>query len=693
MALLVTAVSTATAQAPCGSTTSTSLRPPAVPLICHDTYFSIWSMSDKLTDTPPRHWTGASQSMAGLLRIDGKPYRFLGPEPGDVPAMEQKCVSILPTRTIYTFETSSVQLALTFLSPMLPDDLDLLSRPVTYIELSVTSKDGNDHEVSAYFDCSGEAVVNHPVQKVALSRVKVAGRQVLRIGSVEQPVLQKVGDDLRIDWGYLYLVPPPGASDVIYDGRLARIAFAQHGTIPISDDLNTPRPANDALPVLATEFKLGKVSTAPLSATLMLAYDDEYSVEYLQRKLRPYWRRNGWGVHELLSAALKEAEPIRERCEDFDKRLIKTLEEVGGPKYAALAALSYRQCLAASKLVADFDGTPLHFSKENFSNGCMATVDVIYPAAPLFLLMSPPLLKAQLTPLLDYSSSSRWKFPFAPHDLGTYPRANGQAYGGGERTEENQMPVEETGNMLILLAALAHAEGNASYADRYWPLLQKWANYLHQKGMDPENQLCTDDFAGHLAHNTNLSLKAIMGIAGFARLANQLGKTEDSTRYLTLAKEMAAEWMKKADDGDHYRLTFDSPGTWSQKYNLVWDRVLGFNLFPVSVAEKEVAWYLKKQNRFGLPLDNRKDYTKLDWVVWSATLATKRDDFTALVDPLFDFANETPDRVPLSDWFETKAPKHVGFRARSVVGGVFMPCLAKPAIWKDWLTKMSDSAH
>jgi hypothetical protein len=306
----------------------------------------------------------------------------------------------------------------------------------------------------------------------------------------------------------------------------------------------------------------------------------------------------------------------------------------------------------------------------------------------MFLLLNPTLLKGMTTPILDYAQTDRWKFPFAPHDLGTYPKANGQVYGGGEKTEKDQMPVEECGNMLILVAAIAQADGNPDYAKKYWPLLTKWANYLKEKGLDPENQLCTDDFAGHLAHNTNLSLKAIVALRCFANLDDAVNPRGNPSPYLFAAHEMAAKWQQMADDGDHYRLTFDKPNTWSQKYNLVWDKLLNLSLFPKEVAQKEVAYYKTKLNKYGLPLDNRKTYTKLDWIVWSATLADNRQDFDAIMSPTYTWISQGTSRVPLTDWYETVGDgKKSGFQARSVVGGVFIKFLEDPTLWKKYAAR------
>ena len=662
--------------------TQAQQRPPAVPLVAHNPYFSVWSMADKLTDENTKHWTGAQQSIHGLARIDGKTYRFMGAEPAELPAMKQWALEVTPTHTVYRFKADGVLLTVTFFTPAFPKDLDTLSRPVTYLTLNAAGQGG--HEVSLLVDVDPVIAVNTADEAVTWGRSRVEGLTVLNVGSRDQRVLNRPGDDLRIDWGYFHLAVQDEAGAQVVLSQDALRSYAATGSLPTADEMDMPRMPREGAAHLAVLLPMGKLSDVPATRHVLLSYTEDYAIEYLGRKLRPYWQRNGMTVEQMLATAESQYTNLEQRGRRFDAELTADLEKTGGKDYAQLAVLAYRQTLAAHGFVADVDGTPLLFPKENFSNGCISTVDVLYPSGPFFLFFNPELIEAQLKPVLEYAALARWKWPFAPHDLGTYPLADGQVYGGGERTEDDQMPVEESGNLLIMVAAMERERGNWDFARQYWPQFTKWAEYLRDKGLDPANQLSTDDFAGHLAHNANLSIKAIEGLAAYAAMAEGVGKPEVAQEYSRLAREMAGRWETMALDGDHYKLAFDKPGTWSQKYNLVWDQMLDFSLFSRQVRETEMAFYLRHLNKFGLPLDNRAGYTKLDWTVWTATLADKPEAFEAIMAPIGRWVNQGPSRVPLTDWYETGDGKQVGFQARSVVGGVFIKALADRELAAKW---------
>jgi len=574
---------------------------------------------------------------------------------------EQKSAEVLPTRTIYTFTCGPVDLKLTFMAPLLMNDLDLLSRPVNYISYEVCSNDTKAHNVEIYLEAGTQWALNLPSQETDTEMFEKNGLLLLKTGSKEQDILGKSGDDLRIDWGYFYLAGDKCENTSgAFGNNSLRTAFCETGKVS-----KIILPPEEKTNTLSLSRNLKQVKNTK-KGFFMLGYDDIYSIEYFGERIRPYWNRTGEkNIVSLLSTASKEYNKIKKACEAFDAELMSEAERCGGKKYAELCALAYRQTISAHKLVEASSGELLFLSKENKSQGAVATVDVSFPSAPLFLLYNVELAKGQLNPVFYYSEHGGWDQDFAPHDVGLYPIIKGQH-------SNLNMPVEESANMLILTAAIATMEGNAGYAEKHWELLTQWAEYLEEKGLDPENQRYTDAFAGFSKHNTNLSVKAIIALASYGRLADMLGKNKVSQKYSTMARNMAQEWMKMADNGDHYRLTFDQPGTWSQKYNLVWDKVMKMNIFPHEVAEKEVTFYLSQQNKYGLPLDSRNKYTKADWIVWSATLSPNIESFQLFIDPLYTFVNETINRVPMSDWYWTDRPERAGFQARPVVGGFFI---------------------
>jgi len=581
----------------------------------------------------------------------------------------QDSVEALPTQTIYYFTCGPVNLELTFTAPLLMDNLELLSRPINYITYYVSVNDSESHEVEIYLEASPAWALNAQIQPSASEKFEKDNLLYLKTGSKEQNILGRKGDNVRIDWGYFYLSAQKyNTQSALGDGYDMRKAFSTTGLLNFDTS-----PSPDRQDRLAFSRSLGKIYRSE-KGFFMLGYDDIFSIQYFGENLRPYWNRNDdKTIYDLFSIAAKDYQSLKKDCDKFDYSLMTEAVKCGGQEYAELCALAYRQTVSAHKLLQAPNGDLLFLSKENNSSGGIATVDISYPSAPLFLLYNTDLLKGMLNPIFYYVESGKWKQPFAPHDIGIYPIANGQI-------SNILLPVEESGNMLILAAAIATMEGNARYAEQHWETLTQWVDFLAKKGFDPDYQENTDVFAGRSAHNANLSIKAIQGIASYGRLADMLGKNAAAQKYSSLARKMALEWVKRADDGDHFRFAFDQPGTWSQKYNLVWDKIMKINVFPHEVPEKEIAYYLTVQKKYGLPLDSRHEYTKADWIVWSATLARNLEDFQQLISPLYKFVNETTDRIPMSDWYWADRPEHVGFRARSVLGGYYIKMMEEKLI-------------
>ena len=615
-------------------------RLPAIPLLASDPYLSIWMPADTMTQTDACHWSGPAKPIRGVLTVDGAACRFLGA--GPEPEADLTELKVTATRTCFTSEFAGVRLETCFASPALPQDLDLLSMPVTLVTLSAVSLDGAEHDVRVKLHLSDRLCYDGDIRPAMSGASFVLnGKNTAWCGQTTQKPLSHSADHSTIDWGYLYL-SADGETTLVGDGLQTCCSLSAGG------------PA----------------------AHLIIAYDDIASINYFGDLCKPWYRRDGRQITDAIRCVQEHFDTILNDCARLDARLAEDARNAAGEGYERLVNAAWRHTFAAHKLIATPAGEMAFLSKENDSNGCIGTVDVSYPSIPIFLKYCPELVNALCRPVLEFASMPVWTEDFAPHDVGRYPLATGQVYaarrhvGQGEcyppyylypaRDVRYQMPVEECGNMLIMLEAGRAFGADPALAKQYRSLLDTWVQYLVKYGEDPDEQLCTDDFAGHLAHNVNLAAKAIIGAACYARLTG-----EES--YAKQAKTMAEHLLEKIGDKGNTPLTLDGQG-WSMKYNLLWDKVLGLGLMPESFYAAETASYLPRINTYGLPLDSRADYTKSDWICWTARMADDAAVRTALIAPIAKELRETTSRVPFSDWYDTKTGRYVAF---IVQGGIF----------------------
>ena len=662
----------------------------AYPLFVKDPNFSLWSTSELLNESNVQSWWGAEKKIYGFIRTEGKIYCFLGDgkefQNCGVQNAVQTALTVTAFSTDYEFTAGKARLKLRFVSPLPLDDLDLLSLPVCYMEYEIEGDEEAELSVFvnrriAYNDipANGSGAVRGGV--MALDSFESAF-----LGLKRQLPLSNNGDCIGADWGYFYL-----------SGQQAYMLDEQDLTAYLAGGWKSFSNAGE-------EHYIGSFNCTP-KGMVMLGYDDIVSIDYFGRFLKGYYL-DKHTITEALEYVYRNRAAIHEKLAAVDRDLQNRVGAYGA-EYRNILYASLRQSVAMHKLVKDEDGNVLFLSKESCSNGCIATVDVSYPSIPLYLLYNTELVKGMMRPILKFANMPVWPYDFAPHDVGTYPACCGQVYGlnleksryrgnlmknvmyiSHEETHfplyllpanfetyalENQMPVEECANMLIMFYACYHRDGDVEFFKTNASLAEKWVEYLVKYGLKPENQLCTDDFAGHLKNNINLAIKATVGIAAYAGLTTAIGDAETGARYRKIAEEFAAEITAFGEKQEHLPLTWDSDdSTFSLKYNLAFDKIWKLDLFPQSLLEREVDCYLQKMERYGTPLDNRADYTKSDWLMWAASLTDDVEKKRKMIKALDLYLKEAPERMPFGDWYGTKDGKCPSFRARSVQGGCFM---------------------
>lgn len=659
---------------------------PAYPLWIIDPMFSVWSKNNALNGGDTVFWTGLQHRAYGFVRFNGKTYCFLGKR-DDAVLLKQTSVNVTAFSTDYTFECEEFVLEVKFISPLLPDDLKTMSCPVCYTSYEVKPRSNelpSDFSVALVLDES--FCYNREKARVIGGVLPCGGYEAAYFTRYRNCVLSDTSDNVAPDWGSTYVtgeesffVTDSAVNLYVADGR--------------SEYIRLEHENNYILSVNRTQ-----------SGYFMTAFDDFVSIFYFGEWLKSYFFKDGGTIIDALNFSRSNYENIIDKCIDFDNRLKKDCKRIG-EGYYTLACAALRQSVGAHKLVENKRGQLLFLSKECDSNGCIGTVDVSYPSTPLYLLYNPKLVNAMMNGIFEFARMPVWTYDFAPHDIGVYPWCCGQSYSVNMADDkygcgfnkvydipntkqmlylrpaasnvysmEKQMPVEECGNMLIMTAAAMVAGGGNEVAESNFDLLSVWVTYLEKYGLKPETQLCTDDFAGHLANNINLAIKALVGIESFSVICERTGRGQLAKEYFKKATDFASELKKLAGDGV-WALAYGQEGTYSLKYNILFDKLFGFNLIGQEICERETEHYMQKNNRFGVPLDTREDYTKSDWILWVATLTDNSKKAKALYDPIIEYLATSPSRVPFGDWYCTKKGVMVHFMNRTVQGGIFAPLL------------------
>jgi hypothetical protein len=671
---------------------ATPIRPPAVPLAVRQPYLSTWLPATLLPGNSPQFWQGSTTGMVGLARIDGEAWLFMGdgkillavPDGNhgkqatveDFPrAMRQTALRITATRSCFTLQGGGVELAVEFLSPVEPGDSRRQSIPMSYVRVSARSMDGASHAVQIYMEITGDWAGSDAAQEVVAARADSAAARTWTLTLARPQPLAEQHEFAA--WGRVLWSTPArtGVSLQAGDRLKLRARFAGHGSLDGSNGV--ARSTIKALPALALAVDLGHCGAAAKDADFVVGQVREQCINYLGQPLRALWTKHFGDWKAMLDFFLGDAAAARQRADVLDARLSRDARAAGGDHYEGLCVLALRQAYGGTELVLGPDGSPWAFLKEISSDGNVSTVDVLYPASPVWMYLDPDYLRMLLLPLLDYAGQGGWPKPYAEHDLGSaYPQATGHNDG-----KEEDMPVEESGDMLIMVAAWLQRAPRAEaqvFAARHYPLLEKWTQYLERNLPDPGFQNQTDDFAGSIAHSVNLALKGIVALAAMGQVAGFAGRDVDAAHYRDRARKNIAYWTARARDpqAPHLDLTYHDAGgqgTWGTLYNGFADTLLGTGLIPAEIRAMQADWYRQHCNAFGLPLQVPHSYAKSDWALFTAAWLADQPVAQELIDRVYAYADGTPDRVPFCDLYNTVTGGRVAFQARPVQGGIFAP--------------------
>ncbi|KAH9899948.1 DUF1793-domain-containing protein [Cubamyces lactineus] len=639
------------------SWTANPFNPASIPLAVRSPYFSAWLNQGEgtaLNAAWPTFWTGGIVGWAGFAKVDGVAYNWLGdPAIPDVNFTKatQKSFEFTSTQSIFVMTAGPVDLTITFLSPVEPSNLVNQSFPFSYLSVSAASNDGNDHTVQVYADISAEWVSGDNTLEVEwATSTGVAIVHQVKLSN-EQPFTE-IND--RAQYGTAYHAMLSDDSVTFQTGQdiVVRAQFINHGALPNAQDSDF-RGVSNNWPVFALARDLGKVNSTSASSPAVFAVGHvrDPVVQYITASNEVQQRSSlfmaytnsvytsrlpiTFGLEMQVTTFLNDYENALARAKAFDAQVNQDAAKVS-TDYAAIVALSIRQTFGATEITVSKTGSGgyntsdiMVFMKELSTGGAVNTVDVIYPAWPLFMYINPAMGKQLLEPLLAYQATGQYPNPWAAHDIGSdYPNATGHNDG-----KDLALPLEETGNMLIMTLSYTQRTNDTSLVTAY---------YLVQNSLYSANQFSSDVFAGSLANQTNLAIKGIIGLKAMSGIAAFAGDNSKRTGYNSTAVDFLQDWQKLAMSSDGTHLTLS--------------RRSGMALMLTHTA-------------YHWTLDHRHTYSKSDWQMWTAAFVSDNTVRDTLITSVLKYAGDGLSAQPFADLYDTVNGTAQNTRARPVVGG------------------------
>ncbi|KAL2063340.1 hypothetical protein VTL71DRAFT_5145 [Oculimacula yallundae] len=661
------------------ASTFSPARPPAVPLAVKSPYLNVLQSSGSdggnggyLAGEWPQFWAGQIAAWTGMIKVDGTTYTWMG-NPGPQ-SVTQTSFEYTSTRSVFTMNVGGkVEMNITFLSPITPEDLKRQSLIFSYLDVGVQSLDGAAHDVKLYTDISAEWVAGDHSSvaqwEYGTTSDDIAYHRVYRQTQLE---FSETAD--QADWGYWYWATKNSDKLTYQSGSDTDVrgAFQSNGKLANTKDTKY-RSINQDYPVFGFSVDLGSV-IGSVSTLYTIGLTQEQAIQFDGATgivpLASLWTSYFSSETEALSFFHNDYSTAAGTASSLDSKIATDSVAAGGQDYLTITSLSARQALGGTQLVGNSTKQYL-FLKEISSDGNTQTVDVIFPFYPILLYLQPSLAKLMLDPLYENQESGQYPNKYSMHDLGAhYPNATGHPDG-----KDEPQPLEECGNMLIMTLAYAQRNDDVSYLSQHYKILKQWTQYLIDEALIPADQISTDDFAGSLANQTNLALKGIIGIQAMAQIANLTNNQVDGANYTNIALDYITKWQSLGIAHDasppHTTLSYGMNDTHGLLYNLYGDRLLNLNFVPQSVYDMQSTFYPTVKQKYGVPLDTRHSYTKSDWEMWCAAIASE-DTKNIFISDLATWINDTPTNKAMTDWYDVQTGDFAGgFVARPVVGGHF----------------------